>query len=78
LSSQAAEISLLAKNRKQLRRAGAVGDICFPFIDKQGGLFDSALMRSAKYLDRLCWALSRWQNGRKHRSYCGREYLRLA
>jgi DNA-binding transcriptional regulator LsrR (DeoR family) len=33
-----------AEDRRQLRRAGAVGDICFQFIDKEGRLVSSALM----------------------------------
>jgi DNA-binding transcriptional regulator LsrR (DeoR family) len=44
--------SLLAKSgnvfsdeeRRQLRQSGAVGDICFQFIDKQGSLVKSPLM----------------------------------
>jgi hypothetical protein len=35
------------EERRQLRRAGAVGDICFQFIDKQGGLVDSPLLQLA-------------------------------
>jgi DNA-binding transcriptional regulator LsrR (DeoR family) len=32
------------EERKHLRRSGAVGDICFQFIDKKGGLIASPLM----------------------------------
>jgi DNA-binding transcriptional regulator LsrR (DeoR family) len=32
------------EERKHLRRSGAVGDICFQFIDKEGGLTASPLM----------------------------------
>ncbi len=37
--------------RQQLRRAGAVGDICFQFIDKQGRLVDSPLMKRVIGID---------------------------
>jgi DNA-binding transcriptional regulator LsrR (DeoR family) len=33
------------EERRQLRRAGAVGDICFQFMDKQGCLVESPLMK---------------------------------
>ena len=33
-----------AEDRRQLRRAGAVGDICFQFIDNEGRPVDSSLM----------------------------------
>lgn len=39
------------EERKQLRRAGAVGEICFQFIDKQGGLVDSPLMKRVIGID---------------------------
>jgi DNA-binding transcriptional regulator LsrR (DeoR family) len=39
------------EERKHLRRAGAVGDICFQFIDKQGGLVNSPLMRRVIGID---------------------------
>jgi DNA-binding transcriptional regulator LsrR (DeoR family) len=32
------------EERRQLRRSGAVGDICFQFIDKHGRLVESRLM----------------------------------
>ena len=34
-----------------MRRAGAVGDICFQFIDKQGGPIDSPLMKRVIGID---------------------------
>jgi len=37
--------------RRQLRRAGAVGDICFHFIDKQGRLVESPLMKRVIGID---------------------------
>ena len=39
------------EERRQLRRAGAVGDICFQFIDKQGGPIDSPLMKRVIGID---------------------------
>jgi len=39
------------QERKQLRRSGAVGDICFQFIDKQGGLVESSLMERVIGID---------------------------
>ena len=39
------------EERRQLRRAGAVGDICFQFIDKQGGPVDSPLMKRVIGID---------------------------
>jgi DNA-binding transcriptional regulator LsrR (DeoR family) len=39
------------QERKQLRRSGAVGDICFQFIDKQGGLVESPLMERVIGID---------------------------
>jgi DNA-binding transcriptional regulator LsrR (DeoR family) len=51
--------SLLAKSgnifspgeRQQLRRSGAVGDICFQFIDKHGHLVESPLMKRVIGID---------------------------
>jgi DNA-binding transcriptional regulator LsrR (DeoR family) len=40
-----------AEDRRQLRRAGAVGDICFQFIDQQGRLVDSSLMERVIGID---------------------------
>jgi DNA-binding transcriptional regulator LsrR (DeoR family) len=39
------------EERRQLRRSGAVGDICFQFIDKQGRLVDSPLMKRVIGID---------------------------
>jgi DNA-binding transcriptional regulator LsrR (DeoR family) len=39
------------RERSQLRRSGAVGDICFQFIDKQGRLVESALMKRVIGID---------------------------
>jgi DNA-binding transcriptional regulator LsrR (DeoR family) len=39
------------EERRQLRRAGAVGDICFQFIDKQGEPVDSPLMKRVIGID---------------------------
>ena len=39
------------EERRQLRRAGAVGDICFRFIDKQGRLIESPLMERVIGID---------------------------
>jgi DNA-binding transcriptional regulator LsrR (DeoR family) len=39
------------EERRRLRRSGAVGDICFQFIDKQGKLVDSPLMKRVIGID---------------------------
>lgn len=39
------------KEREQLQRAGAVGDICFQFIDKHGQLVESQLMERVIGID---------------------------
>ncbi len=39
------------EERRQLRRAGAVGDICFQFIDKQGRRVESPLMERVIGID---------------------------
>jgi DNA-binding transcriptional regulator LsrR (DeoR family) len=39
------------EERRQLRRSGAVGDICFQFIDKQGRLVESPLMKRVIGID---------------------------
>jgi DNA-binding transcriptional regulator LsrR (DeoR family) len=39
------------EERKQLRRSGAVGDICFQFIDRQGRLVASPLMKRVIGID---------------------------
>lgn len=39
------------EERKQLRRAGAVGDICFQFIDEHGRLVESPLMERVIGID---------------------------
>ncbi len=39
------------EERRQLRRAGAVGDICFQFIDKQGRPVESPLMKRVIGID---------------------------
>jgi len=39
------------EERRQLRRAGAVGDICFQFIDKHGRLVESPLMKRVIGID---------------------------
>jgi DNA-binding transcriptional regulator LsrR (DeoR family) len=39
------------EERRQLRRSGAVGDICFQFIDKQGRLVASPLMKRVIGID---------------------------
>jgi DNA-binding transcriptional regulator LsrR (DeoR family) len=39
------------EDRRQLGRAGAVGDICFQFIDKDGRLVDSPLMERVIGID---------------------------
>lgn len=40
-----------AEDRRQLRRAGAVGDICFQFIGEQGHLVNSSLMERVIGID---------------------------
>jgi DNA-binding transcriptional regulator LsrR (DeoR family) len=39
------------EDRQRLRRSGAVGDICFQFIDKHGQLVDSPLMKRVIGID---------------------------
>ncbi len=39
------------EERRQLRRSGAVGDICFQFIDKEGRLVESPLMKRVIGID---------------------------
>jgi DNA-binding transcriptional regulator LsrR (DeoR family) len=39
------------EERRQLRRSGAVGDICFQFIDKRGRLVESPLMKRVIGID---------------------------
>jgi DNA-binding transcriptional regulator LsrR (DeoR family) len=39
------------EERRQLRRSGAVGDICFQFIDKRGHLVESPLMKRVIGID---------------------------
>ena len=67
------------EERRQLRRAGAVGDICFQFIDKQGGLVELAA-HEARHRYRSCHVKIRTAGcrncGRRIKDTCGASALK--